>query len=469
LSAAKALCYNGKALSWIFMQGRRMLRVTLRTGSFLAQPRWLALALLGVFGLILVQYLLKVTHSEHGNRSAFLRWRAQLEDLDDGINVWDRHAYPNPPIMAIVLRPFMQLPPLVGSALWFTCKALMAVAAILGVVSLLDAPDRPFPPWGKLLAVILSLRPIAGDLVHGNVNLLILFLVVAVLVAFHQRRDTLAGLLLGLSIACKLTPALFIGYFLWKRAWKTLLGTAAGILVFGLLIPALVFSWSKNLEYLQSWHQQMVAPYAAGIVSSEHKNQSLPGLLHRMLCDEASFSDYDGDRKIVLETHNLAALDRPMVQAIVISCMAIFALLAVRWCRPSCEDRGPLRLMAEFSVVVLGMLLFCERTWKHHCVTLLLPFAALAYCVSAGSMLPRMRWYLATSHGLVALLMLSTSTGAFDHHLDAHDRLGKLAQVYGAYVWAFLILLANLFTILADRTFTDYDARQTQGTTPHVN
>ena len=30
--------------------------------------------------------------------------------------------------------------------------------------------------------------------------------------------------------------------------------------------------------------------------------------------------------------------------------------------------------MLEFSVVVLGMLLFCERTWKHHCVTLLLPF-----------------------------------------------------------------------------------------------
>ena len=297
----------------------------------------------------------------------------------------------------------------------------------------------------------MCVRPIEGDLVHGNVNLLILFLVVMALGAFCRRRDGLAGLLLALSIACKLTPALFLPYLVWKRAWKTLAAAAVGLLLFVLVLPAMAYGWTNNLDYLQSWHRQMIAPYAAGVVTSEHKNQSLPGLLHRMLSDEASFSEYVGDQKIILETHNLASWDHDVVQGIVLGCMAIYALLAMAFCRASIEERSRLHLMAEFSVVVLGMLLFCERTWKHHCVTLLLPFAVIAYGVSAPAFSKGVRWYLGITLALSAGLMLSTSTGIYDQHIDVHDRVGKLAQVYGAYVWAFLLLLAGVFTVSQTR------------------
>ena len=114
------------------------------------------------------------------------------------------------------------------SAIARATKALLALSTVLMVLSLLDAPECPFPLWGKFLAVGLSLRPIEGDLVHGNVNLFILFLTASSLYAFCRYREYPAGLLLGLAIACKLTPALFIPYFLWKRAWKTLLGTSLG-------------------------------------------------------------------------------------------------------------------------------------------------------------------------------------------------------------------------------------------------
>jgi alpha-1,2-mannosyltransferase len=424
-----------------------MLGAMIHGGWHQLRQRSLVVALVLFFSAIYTQYALKIKHSDHGMRSAFLRWKTQLEDLDHGVNVWEKYAYPNPPIMALVLRPFLQLAPTLGSSLWFCCKAALALASILGVLSLLDFPERPFPAWGKTLAVVMSLRPVEGDLVHGNVNLLILFLLVASLWAFCRRRDGLAGLLMGLSIACKLTPALFLLYFLWKGAWKTLCAAAVSMIAFVLFLPAVAFGWSSNLDYLRSWHHQMVAPYAAGIVTSEHKNQSLPGLLHRMLSEEASFSDYEGDRKVVLETHNLACWERDTVQAIIIACMALFALLAMGFCRASIEKRPPLQLLAEFSVIVLGMLLFCERTWKHHCVTLLLPFSVLAYCVSAPLFSRGFRWYLGITLTFVALLMLSTSTGIYDQHIDVQDRFGKLAQVYGAYVWAFLLLLASTFVI----------------------
>ena len=95
--------------------------------------------------------------------------------------------------MALILNPFMQFAPLPGSILWFYAKILMAMTSILIVLSMLDDPKRPFPMWGKAVAAGLSLRPIEGDLVHGNVNLFILFLVAISLYAFCQRRDTWPG------------------------------------------------------------------------------------------------------------------------------------------------------------------------------------------------------------------------------------------------------------------------------------
>ena len=63
------------------------------------------------------------------------------------------------------------------------------------------------------LTVLLSIRPIVGDLQHGNVNLFILFLVIASLTLYTRKLDFLAGLLLGLAIACKVVK----GYCLTIR------------------------------------------------------------------------------------------------------------------------------------------------------------------------------------------------------------------------------------------------------------
>ena len=151
--------------------------------------RWMAIALVGFFTLIAAQYSLKVLNSERDNRSAILRWRAQLLELNQGDDIWETRAYPNPPIMALLLQPIIQLPPLVGSLVFFYLKAGMTLAALLWFFRIVETPERPFPGWGKALALVLSLRPIIGDLTHANVNLLILFLVVAALYAFHRGRD----------------------------------------------------------------------------------------------------------------------------------------------------------------------------------------------------------------------------------------------------------------------------------------
>src|SRR5262249_15324513 len=153
--------------------------------------------------------------------------------------------------------------------------------------------------------------------------------------------------------------------------------------------------WQTNTELLASWVHQMVTPYlVGGVVTSDHQNQSLPGLIHRLLTASPSFSTYVNDVYTPTEFHNLAALTPPGSGWVAGCGMAAFAAAAVWCCRTPPRPRDRSLLTAEYALVVLGMLLFSERTWKHHAVTLLLPFAVIIYTLATSRAGPRLRTYL---------------------------------------------------------------------------
>ena len=411
------------------------------------KPRHLALAVAGAILLtvISIQYVFKITSSERDTRSAIQRWHEQIRSLGTDATTWRSFNYPNPPIMAMILWPLAQLPPVVCSIVWFYLKVGMALWAILLAFRLVEDPDRPFPLWGKTLAVLLALRPIMGDLSHGNVNIFILLLVMLSLDCLMRNKQTAAGGFLALGIACKLTPALFLPYFIWKRAWTATAACLGGLVVFVLLAPGLVLGFEKNIDYLQSWLDQMVLPYVVDHqVTTEHNNQSLPGLLYRLTTDNPSFTTHDNGKQTPTDFHNFMSLEAQTLQWMLKGVLLVFAGLVVWCCRTPLNHPERWRLAAEFSIICLGMLLFSERTWKHHCVVLLLPFAVICYGLSACKPGPAIRTYLIASLILSFGLMTTTSTGLF----DSHDRFGKLAQVYGAYVWAFLVLLAAVIVLL---------------------
>jgi len=453
-----------------------------------------------------VQYSLKVlTPRKDGNtQSAILRWAQQIQAMEDGENIHAKYNYPNPPIMPQILWPLAKLAkvsPLAAALTWFYMKVALALVCILWAFRLVETPEQPFPAWSKALTVLLSIRPILGDLTHGNINIFILFLVMASLYAFSRNRNVLSGLLLALAIACKVTPALFVIYFLWKRGWGVLIGCAIGLVLFFLLVPSIFFAvqkgslvdgWNANWDALTSWKKGMIDPYLErGEVTPEKENQSLPGVMTRLLTHAPSFSSWVDNVYTPLAYHNIADLDRGTIKLIVQLCQALFLLSMVFLCRapigqpgvPTTDIRRGWQLSAEFSLILVAMLMFSERTWKHHCVTLLLPFAVLCYGLAVW--FPRkQRLAAGIAVGLAGLLILSTSSGVFGNEspkaqntFDAMkvavgptaymaafepavesdataelgivpDSPGKYAQVYGAYLWAFLALLAGLSIML---------------------
>jgi hypothetical protein len=297
------------------------------------------------------------------------------------------------------------------------------------------------------LATLLGLRPIIGDLSHGNVNLFILFLIVAALYAFHRGRDGRAGVLLALAICCKVTPALFVPYLFWKRAWRTLAGVAAGLLLFLVIVPGVLLGPRRAIDDMRSWAEVMALPYVRdGVVTSKHNNQSLPGLIYRLTTDSPSWCTYAGEKYVPIQYDNFLSLPTQAARWIIYGCMALFAAGAVVVCRTATGERRGWRLAAEFSLVLLGMLMFSERTWKQHCVTLILPFAVLSYYLAVCRTTLGLRAYLVGTLALVVVLMATTSTGLLERSA------AKVAQVYGAYVWCYVLLTAALAVLLVRRT-----------------
>ncbi len=178
-----------------------------------------------------------------------------------GVNIYDRMLFPTPPIMPITLYPLMVLPTVGGAMCWFAIKVALTTATLLMCFQIVRRPDGTLPPMFRSLVLLMSLRPILGDLHHGNNNLLILFLVVATFHAWRSGYDVASGLLLGLATSYKVTPALFFFYFAYKRSWKTVLWGLLGLGIFLLIVPSVVIGPDFNAECLGMWWHRMVTPF----------------------------------------------------------------------------------------------------------------------------------------------------------------------------------------------------------------
>ena len=123
-----------------------------------------------------------------------------------------RMPFTYPPLAAIVLSPLSLIP-------------MHAAGAVLdlGIVAVLALALRPFYRrlgWelGWVLPAALLLEPVRGDLAYGQVDVFLMGLVVVDCLTGSPRWPR--GSLAGLAAAMKLTPALFMVYFLLRRDYR---------------------------------------------------------------------------------------------------------------------------------------------------------------------------------------------------------------------------------------------------------
>lgn len=367
-------------------------------------------------------------------RSAFNRWRPALARLVDGRNIYaSADAFPTPPIMGLVLYPFSRLPPRIGMAAWFLLKVGLTVLAFRWILQMIGGQGL-YPPWliGAMLA--LSLRPILGDLLHGNVNLWVMFWIIATVFAASKGQPGLAGLALGVAIASKLTPVLLLGYFAWKRQARLCLATVSSLFLCLVILPGICLGFEHNRVLLREWASLMIRPYLIdGSIDHSPNNQSLPALVARWT------SGLDIDSASGEARRPVNGSDKWLPRAL--TAILLVGLAIVCWPRP-----GPMtadRFPHEVGLVLLAMLLFSERSWKHHYCILLFNYSVLLADGYRFWLSPVLRHRGFAIAALVAGSTILTALGNEDfmsHIFGAGT--GESFQFAGVFVWAALILAA---------------------------
>lgn len=187
-----------------------------------------------------------------------------------------------PPLAAILFAPLAWVPLSVAAAAWTIITAVLLWWCIVIVLrrclpDLAVADHRVIATWA--LPVALLFEPVRETLSFGQINVLLMTLV---LVDTMARRPWLPrGVFIGLAAAIKLTPAVFILYFLVRRDWRGAVTTVSSAVAFTLVafLISPVNSWTYWLDTLSNTGRIGGLAYTA--------NQSIQGMLFRALPESA--------------------------------------------------------------------------------------------------------------------------------------------------------------------------------------
>lgn len=182
-----------------------------------------------------------------------------------------------PPLAAALFGALTWLPLPVVALLW-TAAGIVLFTAACNVAVRYSGSRLPKAGFG-LAALCLLLEPMRSTLDLGQVNLILIGLVA--LDCLLPRTPWPRGLLVGIAAAIKLTPAIFVLFFLLRRRWRpalTAMGTFAACGALGwLLAPR---------ESQRFWFDAMLDPKRVGGLAYT-SNQSLRGLLFRIGISES--------------------------------------------------------------------------------------------------------------------------------------------------------------------------------------
>lgn len=311
-----------------------------------------------------------------------------------------------PPFAALALSPFAMLP-MHASAIAFFVVSTAALAVTLYLVArrYWDGSTE-MVLWATACAVPLGLllEPVHATLDFGQVNLILMVLVVAD--CLTARPKWKRGMLIGLAAAIKLTPAAFVLYFLVRRQYKA----AATAAITGAVASALAYVVMPG-ESTRYWFGGM--GNVSGLSGSAfHTNQSIQGVLSRLQVPKPEFT----------------------VIWLVLA-VALLALVATAMRQAADTPALALAFNAVFTLLVSPI------SWSHHWVWIA---PGLLAALGAATRLPRRQarlWYAVVAATAVVFVIGPQNWEPGDNNRE-FDWTPWQHVVGNTYVWLSVLLVA---------------------------
>lgn len=204
-----------------------------------------------------------------------------LPDTEIGANL----PFTYPPIAALIFAVFALVPLSaastaislisLGCLAWVCCLVVAKTADL----SLKSASWFALPGW----LLLMWLGPVRETIEFGQINLVLMALVLTDVLLLPRKAR---GWLVGLAIAIKLTPAVFLAYFFLQKDWRGMVQSGVSFLVFTGL--GFVFLPSASIAYWTGTLSDTSRIGNAGYPS----NLSINGIVHRagLLGSEATLA-----------------------------------------------------------------------------------------------------------------------------------------------------------------------------------
>jgi hypothetical protein len=169
------------------------------------------------------------------------------------------------PLLALVYALFALLPYSVAASIQYLLITLAFIDGVRRIdrlvrLKLLSGKAEAYLPL--FLIAVACIVHLHRELHLGNINMMLLWLLIVALEQLQRGRDGLGGLLLGAAILAKPHFLILAPLLVMHGKWKTL-GAACIALVAGLFLPALVLGWTGNWQVHAAWLGEMAKHNAA--------------------------------------------------------------------------------------------------------------------------------------------------------------------------------------------------------------
>jgi hypothetical protein len=305
--------------------------------------------------------------------------------------------------------------PFAGLVLWPTnigsqhfglwAWSIASMLALFGVVAMVTPSDiryRWFVVFG-ITGVASATIMIYAHFFFGQINLLLMFLVIADLV---RRDDTVLGrrlprgVLIGIAAAIKMTPALFIVYLAVARQWRMFWWSAGTCL--GATLLAFIIRPSLTIAFVTHgvWH--VVDRVALGDKFATSGNNSIQGVL-------AAVVDWP----------------RPLTLALT----AVVAVAGLFFAARAAKHSG---LLAGGLIIGMTATLISPISWVHHWV----------YLVPAAVFIWFHRGWVARAVVVAGIIVTTTANPEVGEHFLANPSPPEL--IYGWFLREMLVVFGVL-------------------------
>ncbi|MBC7767919.1 MAG: DUF2029 domain-containing protein [Phycisphaerales bacterium] len=184
------------------------------------------------------------------------------------------HRYPYPPLFAGLIAVLVAIFGSAASYVWITATAVFFVAT-LWLINRRFGFTAPLH-WILLGAGLLLIgRTARIDLMHGQLNFMLMLLLVMGLLSWRAERVRLASVLWAVAICCKPFLGVIVLFLLRQGAWKTALMTfvLSGVIFWASFLP----TFPNVFDTFQSW-RETTQHYASPAYAANPLNQSFYAL-----------------------------------------------------------------------------------------------------------------------------------------------------------------------------------------------